>query len=725
MTDAIRAGLLDLQINESKKARKRSGNRTRMTESAPARLAEDYEHWAKKNYPNIFGAQAGPSGKPDPRAEREVNDKLVELAKLDPTIDSNATPDAILKAAQGAYMPWIIRCMKNSSYDDVMGMAHEYRDQLSAFDDLKKRNRLPSDKKDVMRYKTLNELMSMLQGLGGGFEDDDEGAVASDFKQDIQDIRGLLCRLCRMQDRDIDASIQKWDDVMNYIGGNSKWEIWEAKNHWATMIFDRWGAGAGWCVGGMLGNNWGLEQERQAKSYFSHYNEGGATYVCIQQTDKSAPRPTNKYLITLGPNGTEPSTGAGYQFHDANNHAQYIDGERGNEAELDAFGAFLLKEGLWDIFKASKFSKCEIFTLEDNKRRLEAGEPYEYAGGSIRGVFKPMIKDIKFTDTRGKERIVSAVEHPELLNFKTIEMMTVATDLIDGKPYVYLARDGHTFVEPAEIRKLVTAVVVPDSYSYKVKWAMYGPDGSEVITHPVGIPNFAFSGCDNLRKVVLSANVKALRPGWILTSGASVRGASYMDGFNRDIEIEVHGKRISVAGAEQRWFLSHAKLVEGPVPDPREGVAESLSEAVPAAVGRGGALTAGEDLNSRLLAKIDVLSSALARELEKHGFGDDLDPELVKQDMIRDCGLMGDVVSTAELDVENNPFDAETKRMHDEMPVDPQMAAAELLRVSPEEFTGRIISGLMMERRAIAAGRGRLGGPHGMIGGGPRRIGRR
>lgn len=724
MTKAIREGLLDLQINESKSAKGRS---KALSESAKRRLAEDYEHWAKKNYPNLFGTQAGPDGKKSPRAEREINDKLVALAKLDPTVDQNADGAAILKAQQGPYMQWIIRCVKNSSYDDVMRDAHEYDDQLRAFNDLKTRNRLPTDKKDIMQYKTLHDLMNMLQNLGGDFSGDVNGqdvAVASDFKQELQDIRGLICRLCRLQDNEIDESVQQWSDVMNYIGGNSKWEIWEAKSYWATMIFDRWGKGAGWCVGGVLGNNWGTAQLRQARDYFSHYNDGGATYVCFQQTDRGAERPNNKFLITLGPNGTKPETPAGYQFNDANNVTQRANGEYGNDAQIDAFGAFLVKEGLYDIFKGSKFSGCDVFTVDENKRRLEAGEPYEYFGGRIRQMFKELIKNIKFTDSRGKERTVSAVDFPAFLDLTSIDAFTTAADLADGKPYVYLARAGHLYVEPKEVRQMVREVVIPDDYDYIVPWLSPKPDGTMEEVNVIGVPWYALRECTNLRKVVLSGNVRALCTGWCLLEGSYEKDAPYMD--NVDVEVEFHGRKLSTVSSEKEWLRKHIRLVSGPVPNPNATANESLSEAVPAAVGKNGALTAGEDLNSRLLAKIDVLSKALAAELEKNGFGDSISPELVKQDMIRDCGLMGEVVSTAELDVEHNPFDAETKRMHDEMPVDPRMAAQELLRVSPEEFTDRIIAGLMAERRAMAGWRGRLGGPRGRLAGPrPGMIGRR
>lgn len=119
---------------------------------------------------------------------------------------------------------------------------------------------------------------------------------------------------------------------------------------------------------------------------------------------------------------------------------------------------------------------------------------------------------------------------------------------------------------------------------------------------------------------------------------------------------------------------------------------------------------AEDDLNVRLMAKVGVLSKALAKALEDNGFGRDIDPELIKKDIIRDCGLMGGVVSASELDADSNPFDAETKRMHDMGPVDVNGACQELLRVTPEEFAGRIIQGLKGSRGLI--GGPRRGVPH-------------
>lgn len=117
------------------------------------------------------------------------------------------------------------------------------------------------------------------------------------------------------------------------------------------------------------------------------------------------------------------------------------------------------------------------------------------------------------------------------------------------------------------------------------------------------------------------------------------------------------------------------------------------------------------DINARLMAKIEQIAKALKTEIEKNRLGNDIDVEAIKKDLIRDCGLMGDIISTDELDM-NNPFDRATKEMHDMGPVDANMACHTLLNVDPREFASVVIRGIMRERNL-------LGGPRQD----PRRIG--
>ncbi len=124
------------------------------------------------------------------------------------------------------------------------------------------------------------------------------------------------------------------------------------------------------------------------------------------------------------------------------------------------------------------------------------------------------------------------------------------------------------------------------------------------------------------------------------------------------------------------------------------------------------------DINARLMAKIEQIARALKTEIEKNRLGNDIDVEAIKKDLIRDCGLMGDIISTDELDM-NNPFDRATKEMHDMGPVDTNMACHTLLNVDPREFASVVIRGIMRERNLLGGPRQdprRLGGNRPAIG---------
>ena len=210
------------------------------------------------------------------------------------------------------------------------------------------------------------------------------------------------------------------------------------------MLFDRWGKGAGWCVGGMLGSpRDGEEQADWADRYFKNYNAGGrASYVCFQRKDKNASRPDNKYLITLGPDGSRPDNGwAGYQFNDANNSSVYYryDHDRNasrEEQEMDALAQFLKENNLVDIIRNSKFKGVEALNVVDNMERLEKGEPFIYNGGKIRDVWKNRIKKLVF-NYDGKEYEVDVKEHPEYLNGESANDMINFKLLAEGKPFEY------------------------------------------------------------------------------------------------------------------------------------------------------------------------------------------------------------------------------------------------------------------------------------------------
>ncbi len=511
-------------------------------------LNEDIEHWVKKNYKGIFGDIP----------EKEMNKRIVALAKIDPTFkyEEGENEKAILAKNQGAYMPWILKLIKKNvaTYDDILNDAHEYKDQLTVYDDLKKRNRLPADKKDIMNpnagINSLNDLIQFLGSLGGGTAEDGKKVSHSDFKQDIANIREGLHKICKLDDSDIPSNIQSPDDVVELIGENDKWEIWEAKNCFGTMLFDSWGNGAGWCVGGMLGNNSGREQLRQAQNYYPNYI-GDGSYVCFQQKDKNASRPTNKYLITLGPKGHYPQnqrSSAGYQFNNASNQTQYVGtrtyGDDYQDAQMDALAEFLAANGLAEVFKNSKFSECACFVNIENKQRLENGEPYKYTGGKIRDYLKTAIEKISFEGDDGKEHIVNAKEHPEYLECENLTEMNNMEHLINGEPYVFTGEKI-----PQKFKALIKEVIIPDNYDVTVKWE------SENL---VGLPYSAFNGCVNLKKVTIPAHVIVFP-----------NGCFKVNGYNGDYtDIDVYVKKNPphkikcTSGDDLTWLKKHVKFFD-------------------------------------------------------------------------------------------------------------------------------------------------------------------
>lgn len=503
-----------------------------------SQLDEDLKGWFNNNYKNLFGNMP----------EKKVQEMVASLAKLDPTFkfEESDTTEEILKKPQGSYLPWILKLIKKkvTTYEDIINNAHEYKDQLEIYNDLKRRNRIPADKKDLMNpnagINSIEDLMTFLIGLGGT---GNGTGKHSDFKQDIANIRQAIENITGLPEREIPENIQKTDDVFEFLGENDKWEIWGAKNEFATMIFDRWGNGAGWCVGGMLGNRSGRDQWEQAQHYFSNYNKGGATYVCFQQKDKNASRPTNKYLITLGPNGSLPETHAGYQFNDANNSTQYADNEYhydrdgSQNSQMEAFAEFLQANGLTEIFKKTRFSGCEALLHTENKQRLEDGEPFKYVGGKIRGYFRDAITEIVFVDEEGKEHKVNAREHPEYLECESVNEMLNMENLINGEPYIY---DGSEKMIKERFRTLITEIVLPDSYNQEVRWQ----NGSFI-----GIPYAAFKGCVNLRKVTFPASVIVLASNCFRVNGLN---APYTD-----IKLYTPRHRIKCTGGDDAEFLRH------------------------------------------------------------------------------------------------------------------------------------------------------------------------
>lgn len=475
-------------------------------------LDEDLRGYFKNQYLNKF-LQKMQETNPELFGRRmqdeDKNKKAYELAlaiaKLDPTFKGRdiENPDEALNKDKGSYFDWLIRLINKgaASYEEVMRDAHEYTDQLRIFDDLKKRNRLPSDKKDIMRFKSLSELMSFIQELGA--TSDEEGNVkVSDFKNEIKDIRQGIATICKFDNPDnIPQEIQSVDDVMELLGESSEWEMWKAKNKYATMLFDSWGKGAGWCVGGMLSSPRNGEQQAQAaESYYNRYCSNGRDfYVCFQRKDKNAPRPDNKYLITLAEGGRLPEYG-NYQFNDANNHTQYSQGfgnGYGEDAQMGALAGFLKEAGLVEAAR-KHLPELPALKIIDDLEKYSNGEPYIFEGeGEIPEAYRPFIKDIQF-EFDGETRHINPVGHPEYFKARTVDQLVNVDRLVKGEPYEF---NGTSI--PEFLKEAIKVINITDDYMCQTG----APEGEAANT--LG-PN-AILGIKNLETLNLTDKITAFK----------------------------------------------------------------------------------------------------------------------------------------------------------------------------------------------------------------------
>ena len=315
---------------------------------------------------------------------------FMRLADIDPTHKEGTN-------GGGTYIEWLLRLITTgvTNFREMMQAAHEYRDQLSAYEDLKKRKRLPENKRDIMQIKSLQELVNVVATRGEeeeikepgeeGEEKKSSGSM-SDFKQDLKDFPAL-CQKLTWPDK-VEGT---YEDHMELVGENDKWEVWKVKSPLGAFVFDRWGDGAKWCVGG-FGYS-GEDGKRSAMNYYKNYlHDGKGVYVCFQQKDKNAPRPHNKALITFDDEARYKVS----QFNHANNASYYSGGYSQNTA--DEFAKFLSEENLLNVLKGTEFGECESIKDVETAEKLKNGEPYVYGGEKIKDAFKDMIKEVVFKD---------------------------------------------------------------------------------------------------------------------------------------------------------------------------------------------------------------------------------------------------------------------------------------------------------------------------------------
>ena len=339
---------------------------------------------------------------------------FIQLANLDPTHEEDTNTG-------GSYIEWLARIITNEidTFDNVMEEAQEYKDQLSAFDDLKNRNKLPTDKKDIMRVENLHQLMSLVATRGREAEEGEEQvSISSDFQAAVRDFKELFLSLGGLESEDVSDN---YKDHLELLCENDKWEVWKVNSRFGAYVLDQWGEGAKWCVGGM---GWkGDEGKRAYDRYYPNYLEGeGWTYICFQQKDKNEPRPMNKLLITFD---TERKNGI--NFNVSENYGYYPTGSRD---ATDSLAYFIKESGLKDALKNTELANCNAMVQLENEERLANGEPYIYTGDIIKKSFKEVIKKIAFPENEEEYEVTRDV----LINGSKVNCKSIPDKAFRGIP---------------------------------------------------------------------------------------------------------------------------------------------------------------------------------------------------------------------------------------------------------------------------------------------------
>lgn len=306
---------------------------------------------------------------------------LFRLAEVDPTYKKGSN-------GAGTYLEWLLRLITNgtTTFKDILAAEHEYHDQLDAFERLKKRKRLPENKRDIMQVADLRALMELVATRGDENVEPEENQTMSDFKQDLKDFPAFCQKIGWPE-----AVRGSADEHLEFVGENGTWEIWKVKSPLGAYIFDQWGSGAKWCVGGF--GYRGEDGYRDANRYYNNYLHGGeGVYVCFQKKNANEPRPYNKALITFDDAARYEVS----QFNHANNSSYYSNDYSGDTAA--EFARFLQEEGLLDVLKKTEFGNCESIKDAEMAEALSRGEPYIYNGETIKSQFKDKIKKIVFEE---------------------------------------------------------------------------------------------------------------------------------------------------------------------------------------------------------------------------------------------------------------------------------------------------------------------------------------
>lgn len=183
---------------------------------------------------NKYYAQAIP--------EREVFNRII-------AIDPTYKPD---KDKMGSYGQWLLNLYKRG--EDLFSEEKEFKDQLLIFNTTK--NKLPQDKRDISRIKTLKELIE----LNASMED---RVTKSELQLKAEEHPGAT-----------------------FICKNSNWEVYRPETYEASKFLR--GDDAVWCTG------------RHGDDYFwKEYTRNGGKLFIFINTSKDKDEHTTKYQVAI------------------------------------------------------------------------------------------------------------------------------------------------------------------------------------------------------------------------------------------------------------------------------------------------------------------------------------------------------------------------------------------------------------------------------------------
>ena len=479
-------------------------------------LDEDLKGYFKNNYLKLFLPQEYEMMDPraKQKAEEEAYKKAFEIAKLDPTFKGKdeAKAEDGLKKDKGQYFDWLMRLIKKGkmTYDVIMQNAESFKDQLFHFEDYKNRKKIPADKRDIMKYQSLEDIAELINSLGGDI--DVSQASTSEFKEAIKNIRGALQAICGFRDSDIPRDIQNTSDCLTFVCENDRWEVWQIENIWGAMIADTygidWGGGATWCTGGqyLRGDRprKGRELLESAQQHYPHYASGDNKLVFFQQKDNTVPRPRNKAQVTV-----EGGYGVKNFFHandssiglDNNGNISYTGGGWGHDTS-EVMTVFITQEGLLEPLKNSILRGIEPIADAENLARLEAGENYVYSGGRIKDSFKQAIKKLEFKDTDGEVKVVDVSKNKDFLKCESVEDMSNMLRLSKGEPYVF---NGDKIKDI--FRPMIKKVVFTEDYNHTTKTR---DTRTGEVVELCAVDRLAFKDCTELEELYFPVQVAYL-----------------------------------------------------------------------------------------------------------------------------------------------------------------------------------------------------------------------